>query len=238
MQYESLEKHLGSQAQRYGEIVDLIVRMARGRAPGEDVDIDAGRIPCDYDFLQDRELIAEMLAERPGVAFVEHHNNGFSLRLQEPAQEMKALTQDELEAKGLADPRPGREAQDDLEVIHARHTLWRYGEPGGEQADFSGMAMTCMDFSGKIFDGALFKDAQLYRCSLGCCGLDGAQFDGAVLEGCDFSKASCQEASFAGARISCCDFVWAQLDGADFSQAELADGGDLDDVAQGPAMTM
>ena len=83
MQYECLKKHLDSVGQTYEQIVDLIVQQAQYCPPGEDVDIEATRILYDYDFLQDRDLITEMLAERPEVAFVEHHNNGFTVRLRE-----------------------------------------------------------------------------------------------------------------------------------------------------------
>jgi len=472
MQYESLNKHLDSVGQTYGQIVDLIVQQAQYCPLGEDVDIVANKIPYDYDFLQDRELIAEMLAERPEVAFVEHHNNGFSLRLREPApsmtadeqafaaqvqrvdgadmdrlaawleharsladvdaeaisasadacyhkllgdfgsvfQEMeqkypgsaaaifnykegylpnellpaadwihnggtaeeayamaqegafelntyvpkgpKALTKAELDAMAeqhninlnnqlegqcadfsgrnlyglemrsmnlcganfsgavlrecdmshgsfddcdfsgatfhavqagsasfeqsvftgtrfegcnfwnavfecadftravfedtnmhhatldgcdfygarfentdlstasiaLAVGLPDSKAQAIVEVAQARHTLWRYGEPDGQRADFTRKGLTNLDFSGKNLDDALFCEAELYRC--------------------DFTGCSLDCADFAGAKLYDCDFTDAVIDSADFTGAKLVDCVGLEDIAQGPAMKM
>ena len=368
------------------------------------MDIDADRIPCDYGFPQDRELIAEMLAERPDVAFAQHSNTGFSLRLREPAQELNALTQDELEAmrqrhhnflhnlpdgacadlsdtmllaeadagavwpashydylrclrefseafrminrlyaespaeifnytpgcrpeellpmadwvnnggsadeayvfaksggfqpvryaadrvmeawqfreKGSencygfakmqdeygvkADQMPrlmeelrGREglvalevdeenglfrvrfkpyaltreapdamAQDDLEITHARHTLWCYGQPDGEQADFSGQELHGLDFRRMQFCEANFAGAVMERCVL-----DGGCFQNCDFTGADLRAVSAEGTDFAGAR-----FDGAAFEDTDFSQADISDCTGLDGISQSPAMRM
>ena len=102
-------------------------------------------------------------------------------------------------AKGLTDSK----GQAILEVIQARHTLWRYGETDGQRADFTRKGVTNLDFSGKNFDDALFCEAELYRCDFTGCSLDCADFTGAKLYDCYFTD--------------------ALLDGADFSRAELVD---------------
>ena len=472
MQYESLNRHFESLARHYEQIVDLIVQQARYCPPGEDVGIDANRIPYDYDFLEDRDLITGMLSERPDVAFVEHHNDGFNIRLQESVQSLtadeqafaaqmqgvdgadmsnlgawleharsladvdaetlsasadachtkllgdfgsvfqkmeqkypgaaaaifnykegylpnellpaadwihnggtaeeafdmaqegafdldtyvargpKALSQTELDAiyerhynylrnlpdgecadlsgtmlysldlhgkdlstanfsgavlrecdmtngsfddcnfsrasfyavqagsasfeqsnftgarfencnfwaadfecgdftravfegtnlhnttldgctfygaqlnstdlstasTDLAKGLPDSKAQALVEVAHARHTLWCYGEPDGQRADFTRKGVTNLDFSGRNFDDALFCEAELYRC--------------------DFTGCSLDCADFTGAKLYDCDFTGAVIDGADFSGAELTDCIGLDDVSQGQAMAM
>ena len=381
-EYKSLNKHLESRGQFLRLIANHILRTAQDSAEDGEIDIAAEEIPYDYDFLEDRGLIAEMLAERPEVAFVEAHNNGFNLRLRAQAQEAaaggqrKALAQDELEAmhsshkrwllqepggqcadfsgmtlsgldirnmdfsgsnfsgaalrecdmcdgvfggcdfsgtafrtilaidaifkesnfagahlknsnffcaefmgsdftgavfqgtnlghanldcgdfdgarfkntdlsnastvnaEGLSLITPARDPQGELEVAHARHTLWRFGEQGGEQADFSGSILAKLDFSGKNFDQALFRGAGLSYCELAGCSLAGAEFGGAVVQACGFNNASLQEASFAGALIHGCVFDGAELDGADFSQAEITDCQGLEDISSGPAMKM
>jgi len=116
-------------------------------------------------------------------------------------------------AKGL----PDRKAQALVEVAQARHTLWSYGEPDGQRADFTRKGVANLDFSGKNFDDALFCEAQLYRCDFTGCSL-----------GC---------ADFTGAKLYDCDFTDAVIDGADFTQAELVDCIGPDN-SQGPRMAM
>ena len=116
-------------------------------------------------------------------------------------------------AKGL----PDSKAQALVEVAQARHTLWCYGEPDGQRADFTRKGVTNLDFSGRNFDDALFCEAELYRCDFTGCSLDCADFTGAKLYDCDFTD--------------------AVIDGADFTQAELVDCIGPDN-SQGPRMEM
>ena len=113
---------------------------------------------------------------------------------------------------------PENEQQAWLEVTHARHVLWLYGEPGGEQADFTRQCPQKLDFSGKDFGQALFCHAQIARCDFTGCALDGADF--------------------TGAKLYCCDFTDAELESAEFSEADIQATAGLGNVAQGPAMTM
>jgi len=478
-EYQSLKKHLESRGRFLGAVANHILRTAQDNAVDGELDITAEDIPYEYDFLQDRELLAEMLAERPEIAFVEAHNNGFSLRLREPVQEMTAgdirihdalLIEDDhvnaclgiqfdagrrfglpalggddsvnlyadyypmnerlevcciikyadgtdsepvalrdmtgsekemllehmreagledclaemglrpaqvnLEAiyamhynflnnlpggqcadfsgmllsglvmrhmdfsyanfsgaavngcdmehgrfegciftgthfygvqagnaslelsdltgahlegsnfrcanfensdcsgtvfehvnldqanmdlcafhrakfiytsldsastilsRGLTINRPDSKAQVFLEIMHARHTLWRCGDRGGEQADFRDNSLEKLDFSGKNFDQALFQNAELSRCELAGCSLDSAVFDGAAIEACGFAGAFLQDASFAGAQIHGCDFTEAELDGADFYQARITNCEGLEDISSGQGMKM
>jgi len=138
----------------------------------------------------------------------------------------------------LAEGLPDSKAQAIVEVAHARHILWRHGQPDGQLADFSWKAVSKLDFSGKDFDGALFMRAELSSCDMSDCCLIQADFGGAVLEGCDFRNACCHCANFAGAQLHGCDFTDAQLDDAIFSQAEIHNCKGLADQSPGQAMTM
>jgi len=122
-------------------------------------------------------------------------------------------------AKGLTVNRPGSQAQVALEIIHARHTLWQLGAGDGVQADFTSESMEKLDFSGKDFMSALFRNAELTRCDMSSADLSGCDFSGAMLNGCDFSGANCRDADFTGAELHCCNFTDTELDGADFSKA-------------------
>jgi len=92
-EYRSLQEHLNEVGIYFRQAVDIILQAAREGAKDGAFEFYPEDYEYDFNFLEDRELIAEMLAERPDVAFVEAHNTGFSLRLQEPAP---GMTTDEM----------------------------------------------------------------------------------------------------------------------------------------------
>ena len=89
-EYQSLQKHLESRGRFLGGIVNHILRTAQDNTEDGTFDISIDDIPFEFDFLEDRELIADMLAERPEIANASPHNYGFELWLREPVQEMTA----------------------------------------------------------------------------------------------------------------------------------------------------
>jgi len=105
-----------------------------------------------------------------------------------------------------------------LEIAHALHTLWTHGQPSGERADFSEMELNGLDFTGMRFPGVSFA--------------------GAALDGCCFQLADLMGAGFAYAALRDCDFRFTDTEGVDFSQAEITNCEGLDDISQGPLMTM
>ena len=153
---------------------------------------------------------------------------------------------------------PNPITQEDLEIIHAKNTLWVHEQPGGEQADFSGQDlsgrvfermtfigvkfrgadMNCGTLGNGIFNDCDFSEAMLRDVSAQGVEMDSVLFDGATLENCSFQSAFLQYASFDGAHIVGCDFTNAELYGADFSQAELVDCTGLEHLAQGQSQTM
>jgi len=372
-EYQSLNKHLESRGRFLGAIVNHILRTAQDNVGGDEFDIAAEDIPYDYDFLEDRDLLADMLAERPEIAFVEAHNNGFCLRLQGPKQvidqaefdaiyerhrnflnqmpdgkcadfsgmvlsglEMRHVdlsganfSRAELNgcdmehgrfercdfsgahfygvqagdasydqskfigtrfegcnfiyarfdsgnftdaifedvnlhrttldssifygalfenanlrdasmtlAKGLPVSQPLSKEQIALEVIHAKHALWQFDDPAGEQADFAGQTLTKLDFSGKDFDGALFMQTELSGCDLSNCSLIHADFSDAIIEGCDFREANCHCAIFAGVQLHACDLTDMEFDGMELTDAEFTYCEGWEDSSFSPTMTM
>jgi len=141
-------------------------------------------------------------------------------------------------AEGLSLSAPAHDTQSELEVAHARHTLWLHEQPDGQQANFSSQALKKLDFSGREFDGALFCNAEISHCDMRSGDFFSCDFSGAAIEGCDFTGATCQEADFTGARLHGCDFSQTELCGADFSQTEIHNCTGLEDQSPGPAMTM
>ena len=83
-EYQSLKEHLNETGLFYRLVVDSVLQAAQEGGMEDSIDVYPEDLPDGFDFLRDRELIAEMLAERPEVDFVEHHNNGFCLQLREP----------------------------------------------------------------------------------------------------------------------------------------------------------
>ena len=90
-EYESLKEHLHEMELFYRMVADSVLQAAQDGGIEDSIDVYPEDLPDGFDFPRDRELIAEMLAERPEVDFVEHHNNGFCLQLREPV-----MTEDEL----------------------------------------------------------------------------------------------------------------------------------------------
>jgi len=135
------------------------------------------------------------------------------------------------------------QGQQELSAIHAKHTLWRQGDPDGVRADFTGRALKNLTFYGTNFDGAAFTGAHFVNCWMhdtsfaGCdfseasflyvsaIGADfgSAVFDGAALDRSIFQSAYLEGASFAGAAVTGCDFRNAGMETVDLSQAGIHD---------------
>jgi hypothetical protein len=148
--------------------------------------------------------------------------------------------------------------QEELEIAGAKHLLWCYGQPGGEKADFSGRTLHGLDLFHMRFSRAIFADAVItdscmdegnfFNCDFSGAELRnnsvynaefvGARFNGATIADCGFKDGFCMSACFSGAQFTGCDFTNVALDDTDFTQADIRDCEGLDDISQGPAMTM
>lgn len=148
--------------------------------------------------------------------------------------------------------------QEELEIACARHLLWIYDQPGGEQADFSGRDLRDLNLFHMRFSRVSFADAVITDCCMeegtfSNCDFTGAElrnnsaynaefvgasFKGADVSDCNFQKACCMSAGFSGGRFSGCDFTGADLEDADFTQAATLACTGLESVSHGPAMAM
>ena len=148
--------------------------------------------------------------------------------------------------------------QEDLEIMNAKHVLWLYEQPGGERADFTNrelreLNLFHMNFKHAIFAGAALEDCCLDEGNFTNCDFTGAslrnnlavnaefngvRFEDAVIENCNFQTAWCMRMGLEGAQFTSSDFTGADTEDTDFSQAELVGCEGLEDIAQGPAMTM
>ena len=122
--------------------------------------------------------------------------------------------------------REGRVARDDpptpvdrktVERVLADHRLWTETRPRqGQVADFDGMLLRDLDFSGMDLGEAGFQNARLERCRFVGSDLSYALFGGAVAVDCDFTRAV-----LAGASLDAGDFRGCRFDGATISRAIL-----------------
>lgn len=140
--------------------------------------------------------------------------------------------------EGQEQDNPEPLTQEDLIAMHARHCLWYMEQPDGVQADFSGRALSDLDFSGMSFCGANFAGSTIHQCRMGQAAFDNSDFTGAKLRGVSAYQADFSDADFTGATLEYCDFTDAQFEGADFSQAELVECDGLDGISQGHEMRM
>lgn len=104
-----------------------------------------------------------------------------------------------------------------VDVLLKQHARWlESGE--GRPADFSGMNLTGLSFSGLDLSEAKFIRAILDRANFSGAKLVGTDFSGASLIKTNFSKAVCLEAKFFGAIL----FV-ADISDADFAEVDLTE---------------
>ena len=113
-------------------------------------------------------------------------------------------------------------AQEEVEVMCARHILWLHGAGGG-QADFSGCLLDGLDLSRKdlsraVLDGAKFSNTRL-------CGteLSSASCRRTKIYRCDLTEAVATEASFKEAECVCSTFDRGMFAHSNFTGAVFTD---------------
>ena len=120
--------------------------------------------------------------------------------------------------------------QRELKEIARLHEPWLEGKPGGQWADFSGMELANLDFSGMNFETASFRGAWIHGCDLSG-HLTFADFRGAEIrdshagycnfEGADFTDTKCTNIVFTRVRFDSARLRRAQFDGCDFTRCKL-----------------
>ena len=181
--------------------------------------LDAGKLPQLMARLENHEGVDALLIHENRAAFTLCFKPEFQIQ-GKPAEQMEPLM------------------QEDLIAMHARHILWYMEQPDGVRADFSGRTLSNLDFSGRSFCGANFAGATIHQCRMGQASFENSDFTGATLRGVAGYQAVFIEADFNGTTLEYCDFTEAQFDGTDFSQVEILECDGLDDISQGPTMTM
>ena len=121
---------------------------------------------------------------------------------------------------------------DEVVIMHAKHTLWRYGV-GGLQADFTGCRLSGLDLHEMCFDGADFRGALIENCDLRNVQANSADFRGSRFMNCamdyftaedtDFSDAKFVECDIAGGRLADSKFQRTLVMDSDLTNADLTD---------------
>ena len=112
--------------------------------------------------------------------------------------------------------------EDDLAILHAKHTLWSYGV-GGEQADFSHCRIAGLSFGDMQFNGAIFQDAVLENVDFGNTGVCGADFCGARFVHCRMDGLAAEECDFRDAVFENCTLAQAHLAHSNLTGATMKD---------------
>ena len=112
--------------------------------------------------------------------------------------------------------------EDDLAILHAKHTLWVYGV-GGEQADFSHCRIDGLSFGDMQFNGACFRDAVLEDVDLSGAGVCNADFTGARFVHCRMDSIAAEECDFQNAVFENCTLAQAHLAHSNLIGAAMKD---------------
>lgn len=112
--------------------------------------------------------------------------------------------------------------EDDLAILHAKHTLWVYGA-GGEQADFSHCRIAGLPFGNMQFNGACFRDAVLEDVDLSGAGACNADFTGARFFHCRMDGIAAEECVFQNAVFENCTLSQAHLAHSNLTGAAMKD---------------
>ena len=138
----------------------------------------------------DQDVFTAMLQARPEVVDMDVSGDDIGVVLS-----MEAIQEH-------ADSKLRVLTQDEVVIMHAKHTLWRYGV-GGLQADFTGCRLSGLDLHEMCFDGADFR--------------------GALIENCDMRNVQANSADFRTARFVNCTMDYFTAEEADFSDAQFAE---------------
>lgn len=113
-------------------------------------------------------------------------------------------------------------SQDDVIIMHARHTLWTYGV-GGDQAVFTGCRLSGLDMHEYQFNGADFRGALIENCDLRNMGACSADLRGARFVNCEMECFTAEESDFSETSFRDCHMRAARLAGSTFQNVILMD---------------
>ena len=112
--------------------------------------------------------------------------------------------------------------QDEVVIMHAKHTLWRYGV-GGLQADFTGCRLSGLDLHEMCFDGADFRGTLIENCDMSNVQANSADFRGTRFANCTMDYFTAEDADFSDARLTECEITGSRLAESKFQRTVIMD---------------
>lgn len=112
--------------------------------------------------------------------------------------------------------------QDEVVIMHAKHTLWRYGV-GGLQADFTGCRLSGLDLHEMCFDGADFRGTLIENCDMRNVQANSADFRGTRFANCTMDYFTAEDADFSDARFTECEITGSRLAESKFQRTVIMD---------------
>lgn len=112
--------------------------------------------------------------------------------------------------------------QDEVVIMHAKHTLWRYGV-GGLQADFTGCRLSGLDLHEMCFDGADFRGTLIENCDMCNVQANSADFRGTRFANCTMDYFTAEDADFSDARLTECEITGSRLAESKFQRTVIMD---------------
>lgn len=158
----------------------------------------------------DQDVFTAMLQARPEVVDMDVSGDDIGVVLS-----MEAIQEH-------ADSKLRVLTQDEVVIMHAKHTLWRYGV-GGLQADFTGCRLSGLDLHEMCFDGADFRGALIENCDMRNVQANSADFRTARFVNCTMDYFTAEETDFSDAQFAECEITGSRLAESKFQRTVILD---------------
>lgn len=152
-------------------------------------------------------LLHEMLCDRIEFATVEFDDDEFIMRLSEEY----AMYEEDVPYRGLT--------KEEVDVMVAKHILWLYDEPGGEQADFSGCYVSNYDFSYRSLNSAIMNNAKFVNCNFTSTELCFANAEYSKFVECSLIRMTGEEMNCKGTKFKGCNLFSVMMTHSNFTDA-------------------
>lgn len=158
----------------------------------------------------DQDVFTAMLQARPEVVDMDVSGDDIGVVLS-----MEAIQEH-------ADSKLRVLTQDEVVIMHAKHTLWRYGV-GGLQADFTGCRLSGLDLHEMCFDGADLRGALIENCDMRNVQANSADFRTTRFVNCTMDYFTAEEADFSDAQFAECEITGSRLAESKFQRTVILD---------------
>jgi len=158
----------------------------------------------------DQDVFTAMLQARPEVVDMDVNGDALSVVLS-----LEAIQEHE-------DSKLRVLSEDEVIIMHAKHTLWRYGV-GGKQADFTGCRLSGLDLHEMNFDGADFRGALIENCDMRNVQANSADFCGCRFMNCTMDYFTAEDSNFSDAKFVECNIVGGRLAESQFQRTIVMD---------------